>query len=224
MSWESTQHYYQVMNRYVHARLGKHHSLESIVYSVDFERVLLLWNQKNWEGAGKIVAHLAEKLEVAGADVLILASNAIHKIFPLIERVISIPMIHIVDPTGEAIQKQKIKKVGLLGTKVTMEETFYRERLRDRFGLEVLLPEPEERAVLDKIVFDELTLGAIRPQSKLALLAISEKLSKKGAEGIILGCTELTLILKQQDTKIPLFDTTDLHAKAAVDVALNTLN
>lgn len=221
MSWESTQHYYQIMNQYVHTRLGGHHSIESIIYSVNFERVLRLCRQEEWGAVAEIVADLAGKLETAGADFLIMTANTIHKIFSEVERAISIPIIHIVDPTGEAIQKSRIRKVGLLGTKTTMEEDFYKDRLTDRYHLEVVVPEKNERELLQKIIFDELVLGQMREDSRKKLIEMIKGLSEKGATGVILGCTELTLLIGQKDTKMQLFDTTDLHAKAAVDIALS---
>jgi aspartate racemase len=220
MSWESTSHYYELMNRDIHARLGGHHSLEAIIYSVDFERILVLVNRSEWKSVGEIIAGLAKKLEIAGVDFLILTVNAAHKVFLEVERAIKIPILHIVDPTAEAIQKHRIKKVGLLGTKVTMEEPFYKERLKSKYGIDVLIPEKEERELLHAIIFEELTVGLIRKESKEKLVAMIEDLARKGVEGVILGCTELTLLISQKDTHIPLFDTTELHAKAAVDAAL----
>jgi aspartate racemase len=220
MSWESTHHYYQIMNQYVHARLDKHNSIESIIYSVNFERILELVERDEWEAVGEIVAGLAKKLESAGADFLIMTSNAIHKVFAELEGSISIPILHIVDPTGDAIQKCGIRKIGLLGTKVTMQEDFYKSRLQNRYKIEVLVPENENQELIHKIIFDELTFGRIRDDSRKRIMAIIDGLSEKGADGVILGCTELTLLISQKDTKIPLFDTTDLHAKAAVEAAL----
>lgn len=220
MSWESTQHYYQIMNQHVFARLGKHNSIESIIYSVNFERVLELVEKDEWEAVGSIIAGLAKKLEAAEADFLIMTSNAIHKVFAAVEGAISIPILHIVDPTGDAIQKCEIKKIGLLGTKVTMQEDFYKKRLQNRYKIEVILPENEEQEFIHKIIFDELTLGRIRDESRKRLMQIIDRLSAKGVGGVILGCTELTLLISPIDTKIPLFDTTDLHAKAAVEAAL----
>jgi aspartate racemase len=218
MSWESTQHYYQLMNQYVHAKLGRHNSIEAILYSVNFERILTLIHQDKWELAGQAIIRLAEKLEIAGADFLILTSNAVHKFFSQIEAAMRIPILHIADPTAKAIQAAGMKKVGLLGTKITMEEQFYTQRLLDH-GIEAFVPEDRDRESLHKIIFDELTVGQIRKDSKEKLIGMIAKLNKQGAEGIILGCTELTLLISQKDTHIPLFDTTALHAHAAVDFA-----
>lgn len=220
MSWESTHHYYQLMNQYMHSRLGNHNSIEAIIYSVNFERILTLVHQGEWQTIGQEIARLAKKLETAGADFLILTANAIHKVFPQVEAAVSIPMIHIADPTAEPILKAGIKKVGLLGTKVTMEEEFYKNRLFNKYGIEVIVPESHDRDTLHSIIFDELTIGKISDSSRKKLVALIEKLWNRGARGIILGCTELTLLISQKDTQVPLFDTTALHAKAAVDWAL----
>ncbi len=218
MSWESTQHYYQLMNQYMHAKLGGHNSIEAIIYSVNFERILTLVHQDNWGAVEKAIAHLAKKLETAGADFLILTSNAIHKVFSQVEAAVNIPILHIADPTAEAIQKAGIKTVGLLGTKVTMEESFYKDRLLHQWGIEALIPDAHDRESLHKIIFDELTVGKILDSSREKLIAWIEKLGKQGAEGIVLGCTELTLLIGQKDTRIPLLDATALHARAAVDL------
>ncbi|MES2274157.1 MAG: aspartate/glutamate racemase family protein [Chlamydiota bacterium] len=220
MSWESTQHYYEIMNQYIHAQLGRHNSIESILYSVNFERILELIHQNGWEVVGKELAHLAQKLEIAGADFLIMTVNTTHKVFDQIEAAITIPVLHIVDPTAKAIQTSGITSVGLIATKITMEENFYKNRLQEQYGIEVLVPEEDDRTSLHKIIFDELTVGKICDASREKLLRVIERLSKRGAKGVILGCTELTLLLHQKDTKTPLFDTTELHAKAAVDFAL----
>jgi aspartate racemase len=219
ISWESTQHYYQLMNRYIHAKLGGHNSIEAIIYSVNFERILVMIHQDRWDLVEKEIILLAQKLETAGADFLILTSNAIHKVFSQVEEAVSIPMLHIADPTAEAIQKAGIKTVGLLGTKVTMEEPFYKDRLLERYDIKTVVPEEADRASLHKIIFEELTVGKILDKSRSKLLTLIDKLSQKGADGIILGCTELTLLISQKDTPVTLFDTTALHANAVVDLA-----
>lgn len=220
MSWESTQHYYQIMNRHIQSRLGKHNSIESIIYSVNFERVLEFVEKDEWGVVGSMIISLAKKLEAADADFLIMTSNAIHKVFEAVEEAINIPILHIADPTGLAIQKCKIKKVGLLGTKVTMGEDFYKSRLQNRYNLEVFVPEKDEQDFIHETIFNELTLGKIREESRIQLITLIHKFSEKGVGGVILGCTELTLLISQKDITIPVFDTTDLHAKAAVEAAI----
>jgi aspartate racemase len=219
MSWESTQHYYQLMNRDVQAKLGGHHSMEALIYSVNFERILAFVHRNQWDMVEKAMVQIAKKLETAGADFLIFTANAIHKVFLQVEAAVAIPILHIADPTAEAIQKAGIQTVGLLGTKVTMEEPFYKERLLDRYGIEAIVPEDSDRESLHKIIFEELTVGKILNSSRSKLMTLIEKLSNQGARGIILGCTELTLLIRQEDTQIPLFDTTALHANAAVNLA-----
>ncbi|HEY2809776.1 MAG TPA: aspartate/glutamate racemase family protein [Rhabdochlamydiaceae bacterium] len=220
MSWESTQYYYQQMNRYIYGKLGGHTSIEAIIYSLNFEIIVKCLERNDWDAIGDILADISKKLEAAGANFLLLTSNAAYKVVPQMEKAISIPILHIVDPTAEAIKQKHIKRVALLGTKVTMEDAFYKKRLQDHYGIEALIPASSDREILHKIIFNELTLGQIHDRSKQKLLEIIEKLNRQGAEGIILGCTELTLLVNQKDTTVPLFDTTDLHAKAAVDLAI----
>lgn len=220
MSWESTHHYYRLLNQRLHAKLGKHHSIEALLYSIDFERILVLVQKNDWAAVTQILILIAQKLEQAGAEFLLLTSNAIHKIFPALEKAIQIPILHIVDPTAQAIQKAEYKKIGLLGTQVTMEEAFYKERLQERFGIETLLPGPLERKEVHRIIFEELTCGILQASSRQVLTDCIHHLQRQGAEGIILGCTELPLLLKQTESPLPLFDTTQLHAEAAIDLSL----
>lgn len=219
MSWESTQHYYQLLNQYVRIELEGHNSIEAIIYSVNFERILALIQEDNWESVGKVMIDIAQKLERAGADFLVLTSNAIHKVFPQVEAATGIPILHIVDPTAEAIKKAGVKRVGLLGTKVTMEESFYKDRLTNCHEIEVIIPDSQDRESLHEIIFDELTVGKTLDTSREVLVTMIKKLQNQGVEGIILGCTELTLLIGQKDIVLPLFDTTAIHAKAAVDLA-----
>lgn len=216
MSWESTRVYYQLMNEHVYAQFGGHNSIEAIMYSVNFERILKFVHRDEWEAVGNEIASLAKKLEIAGAHFLLLTSNAIHRVLPQVQAAIQIPILHIADPTAKAIQKAGIKKVGLLGTKVSMEERFYKDRLSNLHGIEVVVPQKEDREWLQKIIFEELTVGEICSNSKGMLLRLIQKL---GTQAVILGCTELTLLVNQKDTPIPLFDTTALHAKEAVELA-----
>lgn len=218
MSWESTHFYYKWMNEYIHAKRGGFNSVEAILYSVNFARIMEHVDKGDWKTVGQIIGDLAETVESAGARVLILTSNAIHLIAEEVEARIQIPLIHIADPTGGAIRHAGMKKVGLLGTKITMEKPFYQERLRRKFGIECVVPESHERDQIHKIIFEELVLGKVVESSRKKMLHIIEGLIQKGAEGIILGCTELNLL--EIESKFPLFDTTALHAKAAVDFSL----
>lgn len=217
MSWESTRIYYEEMNREVQRRRGKHHSVEAILYSVDFERILEWVEGDRWDLIGEEMAHLGGKLERAGAGLLLLTSNAIHKVFERVQEGVKIPVLHIADPTGEAVMRRGMKRVALLGTRVTMEEPFYRERLEARYGLEVVLPEAVERERLHRIIFDELTIGRVEERSQRWLRELIEKMSEGGQVGVILGCTELTLLVEERELGVPLFDTTALHAQGAVE-------
>ena len=221
MSWESTLQYYRMMNEQVQEQLGGHHSIEAIIYSVNFEEILPLVHVNDWDSIAMRLSKLAIKLETAGADFLIMTSNAIHKIFPQIESALNIPILHIVDPTALAIQSEQIKKVALLGTKVTMEEPFYKQRLQDEFGIEAIIPDETDRAEIHRIIFDELTKGIVKEGSRNRLIQMISKLADRGAEGIILGCTELNLLIHADDVCVQLFDTTALHSKAAVAKALS---
>ncbi len=175
MSWESTQRYYQLMNQYVQAKLGGHHSIEAILYSVDFERILNLVHRDEWEAIAQEIADLAKKLERAGANFLLLTSNAIHKVFPKIQAALHIPILHIVDPTAQAIQKAGMKTVGLLGTKVTMEEDFFKDRLFHPYGIKALVPEDRDREQIHRIIFEELTLGKIHSDSRKEMMTLIKK-------------------------------------------------
>lgn len=224
MSWESTHFYYKWMNEYVHAKLGGYNSIEAILYSINFALVMEHVERGDWVKVGQMIGNLAAIVEQAGAEVLILTSNAIHLIAAEVEAAIHIPLIHIADPTGGMIRHVGMSKVGLLGTKITMEKPFYQERLKKKFGIDSLVPESAERDEIHKIIFEELVHGTIIQSSKRKLLQVIDGLVRKGAEGIILGCTELNLLIQQKDTQTRLFDTTALHAKAAVDFALNQDN
>ncbi len=214
MSWESTQCYYQIMNRTVQQILGGYNSIEAIIYSVNLARL----DQNDWSSINKELIEIAQKLEAAAADFLIITSNTAHKAFNAIEEAVKIPLIHIADPTIFDIQKSGLKKIAPLGTKVTMEEKFYIDRLTCQ-GLEIIVPPSKERETIHKIIFSELIKGKISEESKETAQRILEELKKDGAEGIILGCTELNLLIDSSD--LPLFDTTTLHAEAAVNYSLD---
>jgi len=219
MSWESTLEYYRIINELVSKRLGGHHSAKIILYSVDFDEVVKLQHQGDWEKLGKMLAEIARRLEACGADLILICTNTMHKVADYVQKAISIPLLSIIDATAEDIKKSGLKKVGLLGTKFTMEDDFYRTGL-ERHGINTVIPDEEDRNTVHRIIFDELCLGVFKESSKEELKKIVEKLKEKGAEGVVLACTELPLILNQDDCDIPLFDTTRIHAEYAVNFAL----
>ncbi len=220
MSWESTVTYYAEINRAVQARLGGLHSAKLLLWSVDFQELEARMRTGEWTAVAETLAAVARRLEAAGAELLLLATNTMHKVAPAIERAVQIPLLHIADPTGVAIRGAGHGTVGLLGTRFTMEETFYRERLRERHGLETLVPRPEDRALVDRVIFDELCLGKLEPASRDAYRRVMADLVARGAQAIALACTEIALLVRAEDATVPLFDTTALHARAAVDWAL----
>lgn len=221
MSWESTVEYYRLINEMVKARLGGLHSARCLLYSVNFAEIETLQHQGRWDEAGLVLADAAERLERGGAKVMILCTNTMHKVAGAIQARLQIPFLHIADATGEAIKGQGLKTVGLLGTGFTMEQNFYRGRLVDRHGLQVLVPDKADREVVHRVIYDELCLGVVKPGSRERYLQIIDRLVEAGAEGIILGCTEIGLLVHDEDCTTPLFDTTRLHAAAAVDYALS---
>lgn len=221
MSWESTVEYYRLINEMVKARLGGLHSARCVLYSVNFAEIETLQHQGRWDEAGLVLADAAERLERGGAEVMILCTNTMHKVAGVIQARLQIPFLHIADATGEAIKGQGLKTVGLLGTAFTMEQDFYRGRLVNRYDLQVLTPDKADRELVHRVIYDELCLGVIKPGSKERYLQIIGRLVEAGAEGIILGCTEIGLLVHAEDCTTPLFDTTRLHAAAAVDYALS---
>lgn len=221
MSWESTVEYYRIINREVNRRFGGLHSAKILMYSVDFAEIEDLMREGRWEEIGGHIAEIARKLENGGADLLLLCTNTVHKVAEWIERATTIPFIHIADATGEEISRKGLKKVGLLGTRYTMEEDFYRNRLIENHGLTVVIPPDKKRGVVNDIIFNELCKGVIKRSSKDQFKEIIKELVGSGAEGIILGCTEIPLLIKEEDSAVPLFDTTLIHALRAVDYALS---
>ena len=220
MSWESSLEYYRIVNETVKARLGGFHSADCLMYSVDFDEVEALQHQDKWgELTGMMIA-AAQRIEAGGAALLVICTNTMHKMAPEMQAAIRIPLLHIADAAGEAITAQGLHTVGLLGTKFTMEGDFYRQRLNERFGLNVLIPEEADRETVHNTIYGELVKGAINPESRRAFQDIIEKLQANGAQGVILGCTEIPLLVKQADVDIPVFDTTRIHAEAAVNWAL----
>jgi len=220
MSWESTAHYYTLINKLVKERLGAHHSAKLLLYSIDFEELAQLQFADKWTEATAMMVDAAKLLERGGADFVLIGSNTMHISAEAVEKAITVPLLHIADATGERIVARGIRRVGLLGTAFTMEREFYRGRLCGKFGVEALTPGPEERKLVQNIIYKELVLGIVRAESKAKLRRVIAELVAAGAEGIILGCTELMMILEQADSSVPLFDTTTIHSEAAVELAL----
>ena len=220
MSWESTLEYYRVINQYTKERLGGFHSAKVVLYSVDFAEVESQQHEGRWDDLTRLMIDAAQRVERAGAEVLVICTNTMHKMADDVQGKIRIPVLHIVDAAAEAIKSRSIKKVGLLGTRFTMEQDFYKQRLIRNHGLEVIIPEEKEREAIHRILYNELCLGEIKEQSKGTFRAIIAGLKARGAQGIVLGCTEIPILVSQDDYRIPLFDTTTLHARAAVDFAL----
>ena len=220
MSWESTQTYYRLINEAVRDRLGGLHSAECVLYSVDFEPIEQLQSSGAWEAAGAILAEAARRVESAGAEFLVLCTNTMHKVAPQIEAAIEIPLLHLADATGEAVTRAAFRTVGLLGTRFTMGEDFYRGRLTTRHGLEVVIPAEQERELIDRVIFEELCMGKCLDTSRRRYLEIIDRLAERGAEAVILGCTEISLLVKPTDTSVPLLDTTAIHVERAVEWAL----
>jgi aspartate racemase len=220
LSWESSKEYYRIINESVNEKEGGLHSAKCILYSLDFGETMEIKNAKGWGELAKVMANAAQKLEAAGADVVVICTNTMHKLVPEIQRTIRVPIIHIADATAQKVLEKGLSRVGLLGTKTTMDEDFYKGRMKEKFGIDVLVPEKDERNFIDSVIFDELCVGKINASSKERFKLIIEGLVEKGAEGIILGCTEIPLLIKQDDAKVPILDTTEIHAKAAVEFAL----
>ena len=219
MSWESTSTYYREINEGIKNTLGGLHSAKIALYSVDFDEIEKLQHADDWEATATILTRAAQAVEAGGADFLLICTNTMHKVAPQIEAGINIPLIHIADATAEQLRTDGVEKVGLLGTRFTMEQDFYRDRLTQRFGIEVLTPEQPDREFVHQVIYDELCLGKIADNSRRQYLSVMTKLAERGAQAIILGCTEIALLVQQQHTAIPLYDTTRLHCAAAVRTA-----
>jgi aspartate racemase len=220
MSWESTAHYYQALNEGVKARLGGLHSARLVLHSVEFAEVEEMQREGRWEDAGRLLRDAVRGLEGAGADFIVLAANTMHKVSDQMMAGARIPLLHIADVTGVAARQAGLRTVGLLATRYTMEEDFYVRRLEERHGLRVLVPGPEDRAEVHRVIFEELVLGIINPASKARYLAVARGLASAGAEGLVAGCTEIGMLLGPGDLDIPLLDTLRLHVDAALDLAL----
>ncbi|CAI3119080.1 Putative racemase YgeA [Acinetobacter calcoaceticus] len=220
MSWESTALYYQQINKMVHGKLGKLHSAKVIINSVDFEEIAALQAKGLWQEAGAYLAEQAQNLEKAGAECILVCTNTMHKIASQIEDAITVPFLHIADATAKEIVSQDIGKVALLGTAFTMEQDFYKARLQEH-GIDVMIPNEADRKIVHRIIYEELCLGVINPDSRQKYETIVEALIAEGAEGIILGCTEICMLIGELKFSVPLFDTTTIHAKEAVSFSLN---
>lgn len=219
MSWESSLQYYKIINETVKSKLGGLHSAKCIMYSVDFEEIELLQHQGKWEELTYIMVDAARSLKGAGADFIVICTNTMHKMAEDIERKAGIKVLHIAEVTGEKIIQKGLKKVGLLGTKFTMEQDFYKKVLKDKFNVEVIIPDEADREVVHKIIYEELCKGILKDASREKYKEIINRLKSKGAEGVVLGCTEIPLLIKQEDVSVPVFDTTTIHGIAAVEAA-----
>ena len=220
MSWESSTEYYRIINETTKAKLGGLHSAKSIMYSVDFAEIEILQHQGKWGEAAQMLIDAAKNLENSGAGFIVLCTNTMHKVADDIQANVKIPLLHIADATAQLVKDSGIKKIGLLGTRFTMEEEFYKGRLSQKYGLNVNIPNAQEREIVHRVIYDELVIGEIRQHSKDQYIGIIKQMVNQGAEGVILGCTEIGLLIHKQDSQVPLFDTTRIHAEAAVEYAL----
>lgn len=219
MSWTSSAEYYRILNETVSARRGGLHSAKCLMFSVDFAEIEVLQHQGKWDEAANFIVDAAQRVERGGADVVLICANTMHKLADIVQEHIKIPLLHIADATARTVQEQGINTVGLLGTNFTMEEGFYKDRLSQNYGLNVLIPDKHERDIIHRVIYEELCRGETKQSSKEHYLTIMNHLVSRGAEGIILGCTEIPLLVKDQDSQVPLFDTTRIHAEAAVEYA-----
>jgi len=220
MSWQSTVPYYRLINEAVGDRLGGLHSAKAILFSVDFYEVEQLQRAGDWEESGRLLAQAAHSLELAGADFLVLCTNTMHKVASAIEGAVTIPLLHIADSTANEIKRSGLTAVGLLGTRFTMEQEFYKDRLQARHGINVVVPEEQDREIVHRVIYEELCLGKVIDASRVQYRRIIKQLVESGAEAIILGCTEISMLVQSNDSPVPLFDTTTIHARAAADWAI----
>ena len=221
MSWESTQSYYQLLNQGIKNKLGGLHSAKIVLVSLDFAEIAMLQQQQDWPQMAEILIKTAKQVEAASADYLLICTNTMHKLAEQVQAAVAIPLLHIADAVGENLIQHNFKKVALLGTQFTMEQDFYKQRLADKFAIEVLIPDAQGRETVHRVIYDELCKGIISPQSKAEYLTIIDDLTQQGAEAIILGCTEIALLVQQSDTSIPLLDSTALHCAMALENSLN---
>jgi aspartate racemase len=222
MSWESSAEYYRLMNQHAKTLLGGHHNARSLMVTVDFDIIEELQRSGDWKSLGRHMIDAAQQLERGGADIVILATNTMHRVYESITNSITIPFLHIADPTGEALRSAGIERVGLLGTRYTMEQDFYVGRLRSKHGLDVVVPNDHSRVDVHRIIYDELCHGVVSPESRKIYQNVISELAGGGAQAVILGCTEITLLIRPEDSALPVFDTTGLHARAAVDWAVQS--
>ena len=220
MSWESSAEYYRLINEEVRNRLGSTHSAKSLMWSMDFAEIETLQHEGNWQALSEKMCQAAVSLERGGADFIVICTNTMHKLAKQVQACLNIPLLHIADATAKEITSKNIKKVGLLGTEFTMKQDFYKGRLADKFGLEVFIPNDEDCQIVHRIIYQELVAGVIRDESRQQYRQIIQKLVDAGAEAIILGCTEIMLLISPADSAVPVFDTTEIHAQAAVNMAL----
>lgn len=220
MSWESSAEYYRLINEEVRNRLGSTHSAKSLMWSMDFAEIETLQHEGNWQALSEKMCQAAVSLERGGADFIVICTNTMHKLAEQVQACLNIPLLHIADATAKEITSKNIKKVGLLGTEFTMKQDFYKGRLADKFGLEVFIPNDEDCQIVHRIIYQELVAGVIRDESRQQYRQIIQKLVDAGAEAIILGCTEIMLLVSPADSAVPVFDTTEIHAQAAVNMAL----
>lgn len=222
MSWESTANYYQIINREVKARLGGLHSGKVCLYSVDFAEIETLQHQGRWDDTAIILAQAAKSVEAGGADFILICTNTMHKVADQIQQAVNVPLVHIADATAEQLVMDGIERVGLLGTRFTMEQDFYKQRLIDKFGVDVVVPSSDDQTIVHDVIYNELCKGEVHDDSRQHYLTIIEKLVEQGAEAVILGCTEIAMLVESQHTDVKLYDTTEIHAKAAVEKALDS--
>ncbi len=220
LSWESSAEYYRIINQATQQRLGGVHSAKTLMYSFDFGEIEALQARGEWEAATRLMVDAAQRLERGGADLLLICSNTMHRMAGEVEAAVAVPLLHIADPTAARIAAAGLRRVGLLGTAFTMEQDFYKGRLSSKFGFDVLVPDAGDRQTVHRIIYDELVKGIVRPDSRDAYRRIIARLVEAGAEAVILGCTEIMLLVKPEDSPVPVFDTTTIHAEAAVDAAL----
>ncbi len=221
MSWESSAVYYRHINRLANQKMGGLHSAEIIMHSVDYEPFLQLSSENKWDTIGERTSAIAENLAAAGADCILICCNTVHLIAHMVEQKLSIPLLHIVDPCGEAIKKNGLKKIGLIGTHYTMERDFFKRRLEEKYGIETVIPEDKDRKYLNNAIKSEFCKGLFYPETKREVIEIIKRLEAMGAEGVILGCTEIPILIQVEDCSIPTFDTTFLHSEAALEFALS---